>query len=96
MILGSQNVRVQILGKALDALGVIDVKLQVVCIEVIALENGRWMGAKRLVYDGFNPVSRNDRLLRVSLNVSVGTSSSVITTTRLPAFACSSFSQRAP
>src|SRR5262249_10289804 len=72
MILGSQHIRVQILGKALDALGVIDVKLQVVCIEVIALENGAWMGAKRLVYDGFDPVSRNDRLCRVALDVLSG------------------------
>ena len=59
MILGSQNVCVQILGKALDALGLIDVKLQVIGIEVIALENGGWMGAKRLVarYAGLEPLS---------------------------------------
>src|SRR5262249_52625183 len=69
MILGSQNVCVQILGKALDALGLIDVKLQVVCIEVIALENGGRISAKRLVYDGFDAGSRDDRLLRVPLDV---------------------------
>src|SRR5262249_19498851 len=69
MILGSQNVRVQILGKALDALGLIDVKLQVVCVEVIVLENGSRMGAERLMDDGFNAVSGNDRLLREPLDV---------------------------
>src|SRR5262245_58316374 len=69
MILGSQNVCVQILGKALDVLGLINVKLQVVCIEVIALENGGRISAKRLMYDGFDAVSRNDRLLRVPLDV---------------------------
>src|SRR5262249_50347711 len=69
MILGFQNIRVQILGKALDALGVIDIKLQVIAVKVIALENGRRIGAERLVYDSFNAVSRNDRLVRVSLDV---------------------------
>src|SRR5262245_12279466 len=69
MILSPQNIRVQIFGKALDALGVIDIKLQVIAVEVIALENGRRMGAERLVYDSFNAVSRNDRLFRVSLDV---------------------------
>src|SRR5215831_10037318 len=69
MILSPQNIRVQIFGKALDALGVIDIKLQVIGVEVIALENGRRMGAERLVYDSFNAVSRNDRLFRVSLDV---------------------------
>src|SRR5262249_50917006 len=46
-----------------------DIKLQMVSVEVIALENGRWMGAKRLVDDGFNAVSRNDCLVRIPLDV---------------------------
>src|SRR5262249_51445549 len=31
-----------------------------------------WIGAKRLVYDGLDPVSRNDRLCRVALDVLSG------------------------
>src|SRR5262245_41757140 len=69
MILSPQNIRVQILGKALDALGVIDIKLQVIAVKVIALENGCRMRAERLVYDSFNAVSWNDRRLRVPLDV---------------------------
>src|SRR5262249_5611775 len=72
MILSPQNIRVQILGKALDALGVIDIKLQVIAVKVIALENGRRIGAERLVYDSFDAVSRNDRLCWVALDVLSG------------------------
>src|SRR6267143_6457495 len=38
-------------------------------VEVIALEDSCRMGAKRLVYDSFNAVSRNDGLLRKALDI---------------------------
>src|SRR6266849_2106851 len=41
-------------------------------VEVIAFENRCGLGAKWLMYDGFNPVSWNDGLLRKPLNVFCG------------------------
>ena len=69
MIFRSQNVRIHVLRKALDAFRVIDVKLQMFRVVVIALKNSGGMSAKRLVDDGFNSMRGNDGLFRVSLDV---------------------------
>ena len=69
MILRSQDVVIHILGEALDGFGVVDVKLQVIRIVVIALKHGGRMGSVRLVDDGFDTVRGNDGLFGMSPNV---------------------------
>src|SRR5438128_12061894 len=69
MILRSQDVVIHILGEALDGFGVVDVKLQVIRIVVIALKHGGRMGSIRLVDDGFDTVRGNDGLFGMSPHV---------------------------
>ena len=72
MILRARNIGFHVLRESLGTLRMIDVELQMVRVEVIVLENCGWMGPIGLVHNRFNPVTGNDGLLRVPLNVFSG------------------------
>src|SRR5262245_45774271 len=69
VILRTRNISLHVFRESLCPLGMIDVEPQMIRVKVIALENRRRMGTKRLVNDGFNAVGWNDGLLRISLDI---------------------------
>ena len=57
MVLRTKNIRLQVLGESLCAFGVIHIELQMLRVKVVATEDPGGVPAKRLVYDGLDPVA---------------------------------------
>src|ERR1700704_886939 len=53
-VLGPANIGIDIVADAAGAFGMLDIKLQMRRVIIIAAEDGRGMGAERLVDDGFD------------------------------------------
>src|SRR5258705_8580728 len=68
MILGRENVVLNVLADAFGALGMIDVELQMGRVVIVAAKDGGRMRAKRLVDNRFDAVGWNNGAFRFSLN----------------------------
>ena len=60
MVLGAEHIRLQVVGERFCAFGVVHIELQMFRVIVVATKNRSGVPAKRLVYDGFDPVAGDD------------------------------------